>query len=126
MQFINSKDAPKAVGPYSQAVKVDNFLFCSGQIGLDPNSGKIVEGGVLAELQQVLSNIRAVLTEANYKLEDVVKAELFLADIKDFAEINKIYEAFFGSHKPARNTYQVAKLPLDSKIEISITAYKTA
>jgi 2-iminobutanoate/2-iminopropanoate deaminase len=126
MQFINSKDAPKAVGPYSQAVKVDNFLFCSGQIGLDPNSGQIVEGGVLAELQQVLKNIKAVLTEANYKLEDVVKAELFLADIKDFAEINKIYEAFFGSHKPARNTYQVAKLPLDSKIEISITAYKTA
>jgi len=124
LNLINSDTAPKAVGPYSQAVKAGDFIFCSGQIPLDPKTGKLVAGGIKEQTIQVLKNIQEVLKAVDCNLENVVKAEIFLANIHDFAQVNEIYEGFFASHKPARNTYQVAALPLSAKIEISITAYK--
>ena len=123
LSIIHSDNAPKAVGPYSQAIKAGNFIFCSGQIPIDPSTGTLVEGGIQEQTTQVLKNIQEVLKSAECSLANVVKAELFLADIKDFVEVNKIYESFFNQHKPARNTYQVAALPMNAMIEISITAF---
>lgn len=124
IQIIHSEKAPKAVGPYSQAVKAGNFLFFSGQIPIDPSTSELVKGDIKAQTSQVLKNIQEVLKAAGCSISDIVKAEIFLADINDFAEVNKTYSDFFGDHKPARNTYQVAALPMNAKIEISITAYQ--
>lgn len=124
MQFIHSNQAPKAIGPYSQAVKVDNFMFLSGQIPLDPKTMQIVDSDIVTQTKQVFKNIKAVLAESGYTLNDVVKAEVFLQDLADFQKMNETYAKSFVDHKPARNTYQVAKLPMNSLVEISITAYK--
>ncbi|MEI6729015.1 MAG: RidA family protein [bacterium] len=125
MQYIHSDKAPKPVGPYSQAVKAGEFIFCSGQIGLVPETSQIIEGGVKAQTVQIFANIIEVLKAAGASLEDVVKAQIFLKDISDFAEVNKIYAEFFSDHKPARDTVEVASLPLNTLVEISITAYKS-
>lgn len=123
MKLINdAPDAPAAIGPYSQAVKSGNFLFCSGQIPIDPASGKIEATTVEEQTQQVFANIQAILAAAGTDLSQVVKSTVFLEDMADFPKINPLYEATFAGHKPARSTVQVAGLPLGARIEIEVIA----
>lgn len=124
LKVIHTDKAPKAVGPYSQAIKAGNFLFCSGQIPLDPETGKIVDGCVMCQTKQALMNAKAVLEEAGYALTDVAKVIVYLKNMGDFASVNEVYAEFFGEHKPARCAFQVAALPLDAMVEIEFTAYK--
>lgn len=122
MTLINDiPNAPKAVGPYSQAVKSQGFLFCSGQIPINPASGKIEAQDVEGQAHQVLANIQAVLGSQGLSLANVVKATVFLQHMTDFPKVNPIYEAAFSGHKPARSTVQVAGLPLGALIEIEVT-----
>ena len=122
MKIINADDAPKAIGPYVQAISVNGLLFLSGQLGMDPSTMKIVEGGAKEQVEQVLKNIAAVLKEAGIDKNKVIKATMFLQNMEDFASVNEVYAEFFGSHKPARSTVQVAKLPLGALVEIEIVA----
>lgn len=123
MILINDvADAPKAVGPYSQAVKSQGFLFCSGQIPINPASGKIEATDVEGQAKQVFANIRAMLQSQGLTWTDVVKATVFLQNMSDFPKINPLYEAAFEGHKPARSTVQVAGLPLGALIEIEVIA----
>ena len=124
MNYHSTDKAPKAIGPYSQAVSVGNTYYLSGQASIDPATGKLVEGGFDASARQVLENLRAVLTEAGLSPRNVVKASVFLVDFADFQTMNAIYAEFFGDHKPARSTVQVAKLPLGAPIEIDFIAVK--
>jgi 2-iminobutanoate/2-iminopropanoate deaminase len=119
---ILTAHAPAPVGPYSQAIRVDGFVFCSGQIGLDPASGKIVDGGVGAQARQVLDNLAAVLTSAGLTFESIVKTTIFLVDMKDFAAVNAVYGERMGTPPPARSTIAVAALPLGALVEIEATA----
>ncbi len=119
---VEAPDAPKAVGPYSQAIVVNGFVFAAGQIGTDPKTGTLVEGGTEAQAEQVLKNIAAVLKASGSSMEDVVKATVFLADMNDFAKMNEIYARHFKAPFPARSTVQVARLPRDAKIEIEVIA----
>jgi 2-iminobutanoate/2-iminopropanoate deaminase len=121
---IETENAPKAIGPYSQAVQAGPFLFVSGQIPLDPKTGKLVEPTIRAQTVQVLDNIEAILKAANLTFADVVKTEVYLKDLQDFQEMNIFYaERFSHPIKPARQAMQVARLPLDVLIEISCVAY---
>lgn len=122
MEIITSEAAPPAVGPYSHAVRVGHLIFCSGQIPIDPATKEIASGGIHEQTEQVLKNIQAVLAKANLTLSNVVKATVFLTDLKDFAVVNGLYASAFGDHKPARSTLQVAALPLGSRIEIEVIA----
>ncbi|HQW30045.1 MAG: Rid family detoxifying hydrolase [Verrucomicrobiales bacterium] len=123
MNLINNvTGAPAAIGPYSQAVRSGNFLFCSGQIPINPASGKIEATTVEDQTKQVFENISALLTSQGLTVSHVVKATVFLQDMADFPKINPLYEAAFNGHKPARSTVQVAKLPLASLIEIEVIA----
>jgi 2-iminobutanoate/2-iminopropanoate deaminase len=117
-----TKNAPAPVGPYSQAIRVDGFVFCSGQVGLDPATGKIVEGGVAEQTRQVLDNLAAVLAAANLTFEAIVKTTIFLVDINDFATVNAIYGERMGTPPPARSTIAVAALPLGARVEIEAIA----
>ncbi|MBF0713752.1 RidA family protein [Gemella sp. GH3] len=119
---VNTDKAPKAVGPYVQANKVGNLIFCSGQLGIDPQTGKIVEGGVLEEVKQIFKNIEAVLEEAGSSMNHIVKTLVLLSDINDFAEVNKIYAEQFNDVLPARSAFEVSALPLGAKIEIEVIA----
>ncbi len=119
---VESADAPKAIGAYSQAVIADDFVFLAGQIGIEPKSGNLVTGGIEAETEQVLKNIEAVLKASKSDFDNVVKTTIFLADINDFAKVNEIYSKYFKAPFPARSTVQVAKLPRDARIEIEVTA----
>ena len=122
---VHSDDAPKAIGPYSQAVSAGDFTFVSGQIGMDPRTGNIVEGGIREQTAQVLNNLRAILVTAGLSTKDVVKAEVYLSDMNDFAVMNEVYAASFsGDTKPARAAVQVARLPRDVLVEISCIAYR--
>jgi len=121
MKLINNaSDAPAAIGPYSQAVKTGNLLFCSGQIPIDPATGKIEASTVEGQTEQVLFNIRALLASQGAELSQVVKATVFLKEMTDFPKINPLYEAAFAGHRPARSTVQVAGLPLGALIEIEV------
>ncbi len=122
MQIISTPNAPAAVGPYSQAVRTGNLLFCSGQIPINPASGKIEATEVEGQATQVLANVKALLGGAGLEMNNVVKATMFLQDMGDFAKVNVLYEAAFAGHKPARSTIQVAKLPLGSLVEIEVIA----
>jgi 2-iminobutanoate/2-iminopropanoate deaminase len=122
MQIITAPNAPVAVGPYSQAVRTGNLLFCSGQIPIDPKTGKIEATDVEGQARQVLENINAVLSGAGLSVHHVVKATMFLQDMADFPKVNPIYELGFDGHKPARSTIQVAKLPLGALVEIEVIA----
>lgn len=122
MKIISAPGAPAAVGPYSHAVRSGNLLFCSGQIPIDPTTGKIEAGDVEGQIRQVIRNIRAVLAAEGADLRHVVKATMFLQDMADFPKVNPIYEAEFAGHKPARSTVQVARLPLDARVEIEVIA----
>lgn len=119
---VETVDAPRAIGPYSQAIVADDFIFLAGQIGIDPQTGNLVAGGVEAETEQVLKNAEAVLRASKSDFDSVVKATIFLADINDFARVNEIYGKRFKAPFPARSTVQVARLPRDARIEIELTA----
>ena len=121
-QVIHTDDAPKAVGPYSQAVKTGNLVFTAGQIGLDPDTGKLVEGGIGDQARRVMENLKAVLAGAGTDLSRVVKATVFLADIADFAAFNSVYAEYFTSDPPARSAFQVGALPLGARVEIEMIA----
>ena len=119
MRVIETNAAPKAIGPYSQAIAVDGWLYSSGQIPLTPG-GELVAGGIEEQTEQVFSNLKAVLAEAGASLGDVVKTTVFVQDLNDFARLNAVYERHFGAHKPARSTVQVARLPRDALVEIEV------
>jgi 2-iminobutanoate/2-iminopropanoate deaminase len=123
-KVILSDAAPKAVGPYSQAVIAGNMFFASGQLGLDPATGKIVDGGAKEQAQQALKNVKALLEAAGLGFKNVVQVQIFLADLADFAQVNEVYKTFFSDPYPARSTFQVAGLPLGGKVEIQTVAIK--
>lgn len=123
-KVINSKNAPAAIGPYSQAILVDNTLYASGQLGIDPQTGNFVAGGVKEQTEQVFRNIRAILTEAGFEMSDVVKTTCFLADMGDFAEMNAVYAEQFEGSFPARSAVAVRTLPKNGLIEIEVLAIK--
>lgn len=120
--IINTDKAPKAIGPYSQGVKVGDFVFVSGQIPLDPGTGVVVSGDMDAQTERVLNNISAVLDAAGSSLEDVVKTTVYLKDMADFPKFNECYERFFSRNPPARATVEVSRLPKDVGIEIDAIA----
>jgi 2-iminobutanoate/2-iminopropanoate deaminase len=122
MESIQTDRAPQAIGPYSQAIKANGFIFASGQIPLDPATMKIVDGGVEEQTRQVLDNLKAVLEAAGSSLDRVVKTTVYLADMNEFAAMNEIYARYFGATKPARATVQVARLPRDVRVEIDVVA----
>lgn len=122
IQRISTTEAPAAIGPYSQAVRAGDFLFCSGQIPLDPATQDLVSGGVEEQTDRVCQNILGVLRAAGLSPERVIKATCFLKDMNDFAVFNKVYEKYFGQVKPARSTVQVARLPKDVAVEIEVIA----
>jgi 2-iminobutanoate/2-iminopropanoate deaminase len=122
MDRIQTDNAPKAIGPYSQAIKANGFVYASGQIPLDPSTMHIVEGGIREQTERVMSNLRAVLEAAGSSLDRVVKTTVFLSDLADFAEMNETYGRFFGQVPPARSTVQVSRLPRDVRIEIDVIA----
>jgi 2-iminobutanoate/2-iminopropanoate deaminase len=121
MQKIYTKNAPEAIGPYSQAVKVGNFIYTSGQIALTPD-GEFLDEDVKTQTKQVCENLKAILEAAGCKLENVVKTTIFLDDINNFIAVNEIYEEYF-QHKPARSTVAVKELPRGAKIEIECIAF---
>jgi 2-iminobutanoate/2-iminopropanoate deaminase len=121
-KVVRTQEAPQPIGPYSQAVRAGDLLFTSGQVGIDPSTGRLMEGGVQAETRQAMENLRAVLKAAGSDFSRVVKSTLFLADLGDFAEVNRVYGGFFVSEHPARSTFQVAALPLGARIEIEMVA----
>jgi 2-iminobutanoate/2-iminopropanoate deaminase len=121
-KVIHSDKAPKAVGPYSQAILTGNLVFTSGQIAMDPVSGKLIEGGIREQARQVMTNLSAVLEAAGTDLTKAVKATVFLNDIKNFAEFNEVYSEYFPSNPPARSAFQVAALPLGALVEIEMIA----
>lgn len=123
-KVINSKNAPAAIGPYSQAILVDNTLYASGQLGIAPATGDFVAGGVKEQTEQVFRNIRAILTEAGFEMSDVVKTTCFLADMGDFAEMNAVYAEQFEGSFPARSAVAVRTLPKNGLIEIEVLAIK--
>ena len=122
MESIQTDRAPQAIGPYSQAIKANGFIFASGQIPLDPATMRIVEGGIEEQTGRVLENLKAVLEAAGSSLDRVVKTTVYLADMNEFAAMNEIYARYFGATKPARATVQVARLPRDVKVEIDVVA----
>lgn len=124
MNIIATDNAPKAIGPYSQAIEANGRLYISGQIPLDPQTMEFVSDEIEAQTHQCLKNIQAILTEAGYTLENVVKCGIFLADMNDFSAVNAVYGEYFSAHKPARACVQVARLPRDAKIEIEAIAVK--
>jgi len=121
-ETIHTDTAPKALGPYSQAIKAGEFIFTAGQVGLDPQSGEIVAGGIEAETRQVLNNIKKILEAAGSSLDRVVKTTVYLRDIQDFAAMNGVYATFFPANPPARSTVQVAALPRGVAVEIDTIA----
>ncbi|AKU90706.1 RidA family protein [Vulgatibacter incomptus] len=121
---IHSDQAPKAIGPYSQAIRVDagKMVFCSGQIPLDPATGELVKGDIVEQTQRVMENLRAVLAASGAGFEHVVRCNIFLADLNDFAKVNETYGRYFTANPPSRATVQVARLPRDSRVEIDCIA----
>jgi 2-iminobutanoate/2-iminopropanoate deaminase len=119
---ISSADAPKAIGPYSQAVRAGQLLFLSGQVPLDPATGQLVDGDIAAQTRRVFDNLAAVLKAGGRSFSDVVRTTVFLADMNDFAAVNEVYGAYFSEPYPARATVQVARLPKDARVEIDVIA----
>lgn len=122
---ISTKNAPAAIGPYSQAIEAGPFVFCSGQVALDPASGNVVGDDVPTQTIQVMKNIEAVLAAANLKFSNVVKATIFLTDMKDFPAVNEVYGKYFPEVPPARSTVAVLGLPKGVKVEIEVLALKS-
>ncbi len=122
MKRVEVENAPRAIGPYSQATIANGFLYTAGQVPFDPATMKLVEGDIATQTNQVFDNLEAILKGGGVTLHDVVKTTVFLQDLGDFAEMNTVYAARFGDHRPARSTIQVAKLPAGAKIEIEVVA----
>jgi 2-iminobutanoate/2-iminopropanoate deaminase len=122
--IISTELAPKAIGPYSQAVEVNGILFISGQIPIDPSTNKITEGGITEQTEQVMKNIAAILEAAGYSFHDVVKSTCLLSDMNNFAAMNEVYGKYYNVNPPARAAYGVVKLPLGALIEIETIAIK--
>jgi len=121
-EIVATERAPRAIGPYSQAVRSGNFLFASGQIPIDPATGEFVAGGITEQTEQVMRNVSAILEAAGADLQKVVKTTVFLADMDDFTAMNEVYGRFFGEDPPARATVQAARLPRDARVEIEAIA----
>jgi 2-iminobutanoate/2-iminopropanoate deaminase len=122
-EIISTELAPKAIGPYSQAVKHNGLVFCSGQIPLDPATGRLIEGGIEAQTVRVLESLGAVLKAAGASYETVLKTTIFVQDLNDFSVVNEVYGRYFPVNPPARATVQVARLPRDVKVEIEAIAF---
>lgn len=122
MRYQHTDDAPKAIGPYSQAVAIDGWLYTSGQVALDPATHQLVDGDFEAQARQVLKNLEAVLGTAGCTFQNVVKATVYLQNFGDFATLNRLYAEVMGDHRPARSTVQVAALPLGALVEIDLVA----
>jgi len=121
-EVIQTEKAPKAIGPYAQAIKADGFLFTSGQIALDPTTGKLIDGDISAQTRRVLENLKAVLESGGSSLNQVVKATVYLTDLSTFSKMNEVYAEYLGHIKPARSTVGVAALPLGASVEIDLVA----
>ena len=119
---VQTENAPAAIGPYSQAIKANGFVFVSGQIPIDPRTGQFVEGGIQEQTEQVLKNLCAILEASGSSLNQVVKTTVFLADMQDFASMNEVYSGFFGETPPARATVAAAGLPRNARVEIEAVA----
>jgi 2-iminobutanoate/2-iminopropanoate deaminase len=122
LDVVSTAGAPKAIGPYSQGVIANGFLFTAGQVALDPAKGELVAGGIAEQTTRALENLRAVLKEAGSDFSQVVKTTVFLVDMADFAAMNEVYGRFFGDHRPARSTVAVAALPRGAQVEIELIA----
>jgi 2-iminobutanoate/2-iminopropanoate deaminase len=122
LEFVSTPGAPKAIGPYSQAVVSNGFLFTAGQVALDPTKGELVSGGIAEQTARALENLRAILTEAGTDFSGVVKTTVFLVDMGDFTVMNEVYGRAFGTHRPARSTVAVAALPRGARVEIEVIA----
>jgi 2-iminobutanoate/2-iminopropanoate deaminase len=122
-QIISTEEAPQAIGPYSQATRAGDWVFLSGQIPLDPATGQIVEGGIVPQTRRVMENLGAVLRAAGATFADVVRTNIYLTDLGDFARVNEVYATYFPKDPPARATVQVAALPRGAAVEIDLTAY---
>jgi 2-iminobutanoate/2-iminopropanoate deaminase len=123
MDYIESPHAPKPIGPYAQAVRAGEWLYCSGQLPLDPMTGKLVAGNIEAQTRRVLHNLQAVVSTVGATLGQVVKTTVYLTNLADFPEFNRVYQEFMGTHRPARATVQVAVLPAGAKIEIEAVVF---
>jgi 2-iminobutanoate/2-iminopropanoate deaminase len=122
IETVSTSGAPRAIGPYSQALRAGGFLFTAGQVGFDPATGELVDGGIAEQTRQVLANIRAILEAGGAALGQVVKTTVFLVDMADFAAMNEVYAEVFGTHRPARSTVAVAALPRGARVEIEAVA----
>jgi len=125
MRVITTEAAPKAIGPYSQAIASENLIFTAGQVALDPKTGELVGTTTAEQTEQVFANINAVLRAAGVTLSNVVKTTVYLADMADFTQMNEVYAKHFAAHKPARSTVQAAGLPKNARVEIDVIAVKT-
>lgn len=123
-KVVATENAPKAIGPYSQAITLDSLVFCSGQVALDPATGALVPGGVREQTERVLKNLAAVLEAAGASLQTVVRTTVFLSDMNNFTDMNEIYAKAFGDHRPSRSTIQAARLPKDALVEIDCIAHR--
>ena len=123
-KIISTNNAPKAIGPYSQAVLAGNTLYCSGQIAINPKSGALNTANIFTETNQVMQNLEAVLSEAKMNFDNVVKCSIFLKDMKQYTDVNKVYVEYFGDNPPAREAVEVSVLPRNVNIEISLIAIK--
>jgi 2-iminobutanoate/2-iminopropanoate deaminase len=123
-KVILTKDAPAPIGPYSQAIFINSTLYISGQIALDPKTGKFINDDIVEETHQVMKNVEAILKEAGLSLDNVVKSTIFLKNMDDFTAVNKIYSEYFRIEPPARETVEVSRLPKDANVEISCIAVK--
>ena len=121
-EVIQTEKAPRDIGPYAQAIKVDGLLFTSGQIALDPTTGKLIDGDISAQTRRVLDNLKAVLESGGSSLNHVVKATVYLTDLSTFSKMNEVYAEYLGHIKPARSTVGVAALPLGASVEIDLVA----
>ena len=124
LEVVATDHAPKAIGPYSQAIGIDGLVFTAGQVALDPKSGELVGKTAAEQTEQVMKNLAAVLAAAGTELGNVVKTTVYLADMADFAAMNEVYARHFGTHKPARSTVQAAGLPKGARVEIDVIALK--
>ena len=122
MKTVQTNNAPKAIGPYSQAIIINDIIYTSGQIPLNPKTMELESFDIVGQTNQVLENVKAILTEANTSLNNVIKTTIFIKDMNDFATINKIYSTYFNDHKPARSCVEVARLPKDVLIEMEVIA----
>jgi 2-iminobutanoate/2-iminopropanoate deaminase len=124
-EIIATQNAPKAIGPYSQAVRLNGFVFLSGQVPLDPRSGELVTGSIQVQTERVLENMKAVLQAAGLSFDHVVKTTVFVKDLADFPHMNEVYGKYFGMNPPARSTVEVSRLPRDARVEIEAIAIES-